>query len=43
MATVTDDPLSRKVEMTTWEQVGHQELHNGSSFCCCVFGRLTSI
>ena len=30
MATVTDDPLSRKVEMTNWEQVGYQQLHIGS-------------
>ena len=31
MATVTDDPLSRKVEMTNWEQVGYHQRHPGWS------------
>ena len=41
MATVTDDPLSKKVEMTNWEKVGGQLLHT-RSFPCLIVGRLTS-
>ena len=41
MATVTDDPLSRKVEMTNWEQVGYLQRHPGL-FSWLLVGRLKS-